>query len=96
MYVADRDSWERLQEVARERRNTRARTRLQAIVLAEQGDIAERIGHSLGCSRRASWEFDLRCAPISNNGRSRFGANGCARRPQGRWAPRLCMNMGRR
>src|SRR5512144_960643 len=53
MYVEDRDSLERLQEVARERRNTRAWTRLQAIVLAKQGDIAERIAHRLGCSRRA-------------------------------------------
>src|SRR4051794_21757711 len=53
MYVEDRDSLERLQEVARQRRNTRAWTRVQAIVLAKQGDSAVRIAHSLGRSRRA-------------------------------------------
>jgi transposase len=53
MHVEDRDSLERLQEVARERRNTRAWTRTQAIVLAKQGDTAVRIAYGLGCSRRA-------------------------------------------
>jgi transposase len=53
MYVEDRDSLERLQEVARQRRNSRAWTRAQAIVLAKQGDTAVRIAHGLGCSRRA-------------------------------------------
>jgi transposase len=53
MYVQDRDPLERLHEVAKQRRNTRAWTRVQAIVLAKQGDSAVRIAHSLGCSRRA-------------------------------------------
>jgi transposase len=53
MHVEDRDSLERLQEVARQRRNSRAWTRVQAIVLAKQGDTAGRIAHCLGRSRRA-------------------------------------------
>jgi transposase len=53
MHVEDRDSLERLQEAAKQRRNTPAWTRVQAIVLAKQGDSAPRIAHSLGCSRRA-------------------------------------------
>src|SRR5512135_3032266 len=53
MHVEDRDSLERLQEVARQRRNSRAWTRAQAIVLAKQGDTAVRIARSLGCSRRS-------------------------------------------
>jgi transposase len=53
MHVEDHDSLERLQEVARQRRNSRAWTRAQAIVLAKQGETAVRIAHCLGCSRRA-------------------------------------------
>src|SRR3954453_12926476 len=53
MYVEDRDSLERLQEVARQRRKSRAWARTQAIVLAKQGDTAVRIARCLGCSRRA-------------------------------------------
>ncbi|HET7424284.1 MAG TPA: IS630 family transposase [Gemmatimonadales bacterium] len=53
MYVEDRDSLERLQEAAQQRRNTPAWTRVQAIFLAKQGDSAVRIAHSLGRSRRA-------------------------------------------
>jgi transposase len=53
MHVEDRDSLERLREVARQRRNTRAWTRVQAIVLAKQGDSAVRIARGLGRSRRA-------------------------------------------
>jgi transposase len=53
MHIEDRDSLERLQEVARQRRNSRAWTRIQAIVLAKQGDTAVRIAYCLGCSRRA-------------------------------------------
>lgn len=53
MHVEDRDSLERLQEVARQRRNSRAWTRAQAIVLAKQGDTAVRIARSLGWSRRS-------------------------------------------
>jgi transposase len=53
MHVEDRDSPERLQEEARQRRNTPAWTRVQAIVLAKRGETAGRIAVSLGCSRRA-------------------------------------------
>ncbi len=53
MYVEDRDSLERLQEAARQRRNSRAWARTQAIVLAKQGDTAVRIARCLGRSRRA-------------------------------------------
>src|SRR4051812_33667067 len=53
MYVEDRDSLERLQEMARQRRNAPAWTRVQAIVLAKQGDTAVRIARCLGCSRRS-------------------------------------------
>jgi putative transposase len=57
MHVEDRDPLDHLQEAAQRRRNTPAWTRMQAIVLAKQGDSAVRIAHSLGCSRRAaqSW-----------------------------------------
>src|SRR3954468_4065583 len=53
MYVVDRDPLEHLQEAAKHRRNTPSWTRVQAIVLAKQGDATGRIAHSLGCSRRA-------------------------------------------
>ena len=53
MHVEDRDPLERLQEAAKQRRNTPAWTRVQAVVLAKQGDSAPHIAHSLGCSRRA-------------------------------------------
>jgi transposase len=53
MYVVDLDPLEHLQEAAKHRRNTPSWTRVQAIVLAKQGDATGRIAHSLGCSRRA-------------------------------------------
>jgi Homeodomain-like domain len=53
MHVEDRDSLERLQQVARQRCNTPAWIRVPAIVLAKQGDTAVRIAHCLGCSHRA-------------------------------------------
>src|SRR5215213_11334421 len=53
MYVEDRDSLERLQEAAKPRRNTPLWPRLQAIILAKQGDSAVRIARALGRSRRA-------------------------------------------
>ena len=49
----DRDSLERLQVAARQWRNTPAWTRVQAIVLAKQGDSAVRIAHALGRGCRA-------------------------------------------
>src|SRR3954447_26415485 len=53
MYVEDRDSLERLQEAAKGCRKTRAWPRVQAVVLAKQGDIAPHIARALGVSRRA-------------------------------------------
>lgn len=57
MYVEDHDALERLLEAARQYRNTRAWPRVQAIILAKQGDTAPEIARSLGFSRRAvqSW-----------------------------------------
>ena len=53
MYVADRDSLERLQEAAGQGRKTRTWPRVQAVVLAKQGDTAPEIARALGVSRRA-------------------------------------------
>src|SRR5690348_11797564 len=53
MYVADRDSLERLQEAAKPCRKTRTWPRVQALILAKQGDTAPDIARALGVSRRA-------------------------------------------
>jgi hypothetical protein len=53
MDVEDRDSLERLQVAARQRRNTPVWTRVQAIVLAKQGDFGVRIAHALERGRRS-------------------------------------------
>src|SRR3954449_3467956 len=53
MYVEDRDSLERLQEAAKQCRKNRAGPRVQALVLAKQGDTAPHIARALGVSRRA-------------------------------------------
>jgi transposase len=53
MYVEDRDSLERLQEAAKQCRKTRAWPRVQALILAKQGDTAPEIARVLGVSRRA-------------------------------------------
>src|SRR3954469_16723314 len=53
MHVEDHDPLERLQEAARGYRNTRTWPRVQAILLAKQGDTAPRIARALGFSRRA-------------------------------------------
>jgi transposase len=53
MYVADHDSLERLQEAAQQGRKTRTWHRVQAVVLARQGDTAPDIARALGVSRRA-------------------------------------------
>src|SRR3982750_4484246 len=53
MHVEDRDSLESLQEAAKLDRKTRAWPRVQAIVLAKQGDTAPKIARALGVSRRA-------------------------------------------
>jgi transposase len=53
MHVADRDSLERLQEAARQYRQGRTWPRVQAVVLAKQGDTAPEIARALGVSRRA-------------------------------------------
>src|SRR3954454_4425037 len=57
MYVEDRDSLDRLHEAAKQCRKTRTWPRVQAIVLAKQGDSAPEIARALGASRRAvqSW-----------------------------------------
>src|SRR2546423_15379871 len=52
MHVEERDSLERLQEAAQQCRQTRAWPRVQAVVLARQGDTAPDIARALGASRR--------------------------------------------
>jgi transposase len=53
MHVEERDSMERLQELAKQCRNTRTWPRLRAVILAKQGDTAPEIARALGFSRRA-------------------------------------------
>jgi transposase len=53
MYVEDRDSLDRLQEAAGRCRKTRTWPRVQAVILAKQGDTAPDIARALGVSRRA-------------------------------------------
>src|SRR6478672_728762 len=57
MYIEDHDPQVCLQEAARGHRNTRTWPRVQAIILAKQGDSAAQIARALGVSRRAvqSW-----------------------------------------
>src|SRR3954454_5376646 len=52
MHVEDHDPLDRLQEAARGTRNTRAWPRVQAVLLAKQGDTAPQIARALGGSRR--------------------------------------------
>jgi transposase len=53
MYIADHDPLERLHEAAKQRRHTPAWARVQAVLLAKQGDSAVQIARALGRSRRA-------------------------------------------
>src|SRR4051795_4730112 len=53
MHVEDHDPLDRLQEAARGHRNTRTWPRVQAVLLAKQGDPAPQIARALGVSRRA-------------------------------------------
>src|SRR4051794_27162280 len=53
MHVEDYDPLDRLQEAARRYRNTRTWPRVQAVLLARQGDTAPEIARALGFSRRA-------------------------------------------
>ena len=53
MHVEDHDSLERLYEEAKRYRNSRTWPRVQAVILAKQGEAAPRIAHCLGWSRRA-------------------------------------------
>jgi transposase len=53
MHIEDHDSLDRLREAARDYRNTRTWPRVQAILLAKQGDTAPQIARALGFSRRA-------------------------------------------
>ena len=53
MHIEDHDSLDRLQEASRQYRNTRTWPRVQAIILAKQGDTAPQIARALGFSRRA-------------------------------------------
>jgi transposase len=60
MYIEDHDPLDRLQEAARDCRNTRTWPRVQAIILAKQGDTAPQIARALVVSRRAvqAWATD--------------------------------------
>jgi transposase len=53
MHIEDHDPLDRLQEASRRYRNTRTRPRVQAVILAKQGDTAPQIARALGFSRRA-------------------------------------------
>ena len=53
MHIEDHDPLDRLQEAARRYRGTRTGPRVQAIILAKQGDTASEIARALGFSRRA-------------------------------------------
>jgi transposase len=53
MHVEDHGPLDRLQEAARRYRNTRTWPRVQAVILARQGDTAPQIARALGVSRRA-------------------------------------------
>jgi len=53
MRIEDHDPLDRLHEAARDYRNTRTWPRVQAIILAKQGDTAAQIARALGVSRRA-------------------------------------------
>src|SRR3982751_3747234 len=53
MHIEDHDPLDRLREAARGYRNTRTWPRVQAIILAKQGDSAAKIARALGVSRRA-------------------------------------------
>jgi transposase len=53
MHIEDHDPPDRLQEAARRCRSTRTGPRVQAIILAKQGDTAPEIARALGFSRRA-------------------------------------------
>src|SRR3954454_9218829 len=53
MHIEDHNPLDRLQEAARGHRNTRTWPRVQAIILAKQGDSAAQIARALGVSRRA-------------------------------------------
>src|SRR3954452_4312553 len=53
MHIEDHDPLDRLQEAARGHRNTRTWPRVQAVLLAKQGDSAAQIARALGVSRRA-------------------------------------------
>jgi transposase len=53
MHIEDHDPLDRLREAARDYRNTRTWPRVQAIILAKQGDTAPQITRALGFSRRA-------------------------------------------
>ena len=66
MHVEDRDARERLQELAKQYRNTRTWPRLQAVILAKQGDTAPEIARALGFSRRAvqAWVAAYNCGGL--------------------------------
>src|SRR3954468_375988 len=53
MYIENHDPLDHLQEAARGHRNTRTWPRVQAVILAKQGDSATQIARALGVSRRA-------------------------------------------
>jgi transposase len=53
MHIEDHDPLDRLHEAAKGHRNTRTWPRVQAIILAKQGDTANQIARALAVSRRA-------------------------------------------
>ena len=61
MHIEDRDPLDRLQEAARGHRHTRTWPRVQAIILAKQGDTAAQTARALGVSRRAVQAWAAAC-----------------------------------
>src|SRR3954468_4052240 len=53
MHIEDHDPLDRLHEAAKGHRNTRTWARVQAVILAKQGDTAPQIARALGVSPRA-------------------------------------------
>jgi transposase len=66
MHVEDRDAMERLQEHAKQSRSSRTWPRIQAVILAKQGDSAPEIARALGFSRRTvqAWVAAYNCGGL--------------------------------
>ena len=81
MHIEEHDTLDRLREAARRYRGTRTGPRVQAVILAKQGDTAPQIARALGFSRRTVQAW------VAAYNRGGLGAlpdrppPGCTRRP---------------